>query len=232
MGVINDGDLMFSCECKEPKGTVIRNVYKVNFTPENLEEIYIKARQFRTLMGYEVLTKDQFYGFFVKPKSEGATQYDSKGLCARVDDYVGLFWLSDINMNFPPYEASVHYSFFDRSTEGRIELCRTALKYIFETYGFNRLWTKVPVYTKYTLQFVEDVGFRREGRMISNVLYKGKLFDTNLYAILKDESQDQEFWDRADLIRNERLKYGTGRIGTRLSSRDRQSFESSKSAEI
>jgi RimJ/RimL family protein N-acetyltransferase len=222
MGVTKDGDLLFSCECDELRGKVIRNVYRVDFTPENLEKIYLKARQFRTLMGYEVLTRDQFYGFFVKPAPYKDIPYESKGLCARVDDFVGIFWLTDINFLHPPHDASIHYTFFDRNTWGRIELCRKAIEYVFDTYGFNRLWTKVPVYTKYTLKFVERIGFRREGRIQSNALYKGKLFDTNLYALTKDEIPNR--WEELD-------GYKRGKW-TGLSSRDRQSIESGEPTKV
>lgn len=199
MGVSKDGDLMFSCECDEPKvGKIVRNVYRVDFTPKNLQMIYEKAKNFRTLMGWEILTYEQFLEFFISPSISNQSQFVSKGLCARVDDYVGLFWLTDINYLHPPHDASIHYTFFDRRTKGRTELCRTAIEYIFNTYGFNRLWTQVPLYIKPTREFVKSLGFRQEGRIKKNSEYKGELFDTDLYGLLKTEVVDKSAWTRGD----------------------------------
>lgn len=143
-------------------------------------------------MGIEIPTEQQFMDFFMF--RQGDTNFRSKGLCARIDDYVGIFWLTDLQFNAPPFEASIHYTFFDRRHRGRIELCRKAIEYCFDTYGFNRLWTKVPLYIGPTLNFIEQIGFKKEGRMRQNAMYKGQLFDTNLYALTKDEVKSGAAW--------------------------------------
>lgn len=210
MGVSNDGDLMFQCECNEPEGKIVRSVYKVVFTPQTLDEIYNKAAKFRTLMGWEIPSREHFVAFFLHPKKDGS--FDSRGLCARVDDYIGLFWLTDINYDKPPFDASIHYTFFDRRHRGRVELCRAAIDYVFRTYEFERLWTQVPLYmsTKKetetrkehiwsVLNFVERIGFRKEGRLKNKMMYKNNLFDANLYALTKNEALSGEAYRIADL---------------------------------
>lgn len=214
MGVQNDGDLMFQCDCDEPGGVVTRNVYKVEFTPQNLEIIYQKAKKFRTLMGWEIPTYEHFISFFVTPENG---IFKARGICARVDDFVGIFWLTDINYTHPPHEATIHYTFFDRRHKGRLELCRKAITYCFETFNFSRLTTMVPLYmfqpgdlkedgstttdaTKWSvLNFVERIGFRKEGRQKEKMIYKGHLFDANLYALTKDECLSGSAWKEADL---------------------------------
>jgi len=149
-------------------------------------------------MGWEILTYDQFLEFFITPTSNRSDPdfFKSKGICARVDDYVGIFWLTDINLQHPPHDASIHYTFFDRRTNGRLNLCRKAIEYVFDWYGFNRLWTQVPLFSKPTLKFVEDIGFRKEGRIRQNREYKGNKFDSNLYALTRDEVLMGSAWPR------------------------------------
>jgi len=210
MGVSN-GELMFSCECDEPEGKVIRNVYAIQFTPDNLQQIWDKASKFKTLMGWEIPSYEHLILFFMTPDSTGT--FHSRGLCARIDDFTGVFWLSDINTIKEPFSASIHYTFFDRRHRGRLELCRTAVMYVFETYGFERLWTKVPLYMyggkdkgvdkrtfKWSvLDFVERIGFRKEGRLHNDMQLKGVLYDANLYAITKAEAISGEAFKKADL---------------------------------
>lgn len=199
MGVSN-GSVMFQCECDEPEGKVVRTVYALEFTPENLEKMWEKAKQFKTLMGREIHSYDDFLSFFVYPSADG---YRSRGIAARIDDFVGIFWMTDFNLTHPPHEASIHYTFFDRRHKGRLQLCRKAIEYAFSTYGFHRLWTMVPAFVQptqamlanrekgknnlYAERFVELIGFRKEGRMKEKVMFRGKLFDASLYALTRNE---------------------------------------------
>jgi hypothetical protein len=198
MGV-TDGSLMFQCECDEPKiGKVIRSVYRVEFTPQNLEKLYEKAKQFKHIMGWEIPSYEHFISFFLSPVEGG--KFEARGLCARIDDFIGIFWLTDINYTHQPFDASIHYTFFDRRHKGRLDLCKEAIRYVFDTYQFERLWTTVPVYMyqpyvksgkrndkSSVMQFVEEIGFKKEGRLKNKAQFKGQLFDSNLYALTKDE---------------------------------------------
>lgn len=209
MGVSNS-EILFSVECDEPKtGKILRTAYNLEFTMENLQTLYEKSKRFNSLMGIEIPTHEHFVSFFLNP--EGGV-FKAKGLAARIDDFVGIFWLTDINYSHPPLSASIHYTFFDRRHKGRINLCRAAILYCFETYGFERLWTKAPLFYTQSgqgsdekthklsvMSFVERIGFRKEGRLKNDMLYKGKKFDSILFALNRDETLNGEAFKKADL---------------------------------
>lgn len=180
MGV--SSEVLFESLCEEPEGFVIRRVTPFIFSPENLERLWNKAKEFPTLMGVDIPTFDKMLNIFVHQSEDGAIK--AKGLCAQIDDLTGIFWLTDIEW---PVQASIHYTFFDRRHWGRIDLCKLAIKYIFSKYQFHRIYTQVPLYTKSTLKFVENIGFKKDGRLRSNVFYKGEWYDSNLYSVLAGE---------------------------------------------
>lgn len=174
--------VLFSSTCNEPEGEVTRKVTDFPFTPENLQRLWFRAREFNTLMGIEIKDWQDMLNFFVKEYPNGS--FESRGLCVQVDDLVGIFWLTDIEW---PKQASIHYTFFDRRHKGREELCKEAIKYVFSTYRFHRVYTTVPIYAKVALQFIERLGFKKEGRLRSNTLFKGQWWDANVYSILETE---------------------------------------------
>lgn len=175
-------DVLFECICNEPEGDIIRKVTPFPFTPENLAKLWLKAKEFPTLMGKEIPTFDHMLSIFVATNDQG--QHNSKGLCVQIDDLIGLFWLTDIEW---PNQCSIHYTFFDRRHRGRLDLCKMAVKYIFNKYQFHRVYTQVPLYAKSILKFVEDIGFKKDGRMRSNVFFRHSWYDSNMYSILDTE---------------------------------------------
>ena len=179
---------LFQCECDEPEGKIIRTVYQAEFSRGLLLNLWEKQKKYRTLMGKEVLTFDEFVDFFVKCYPDGTLE--SRGLCYIIDDCVGIFWLSNICW---PLGAEVHYTFFDGRHNGRLNLTRRALKYAFQTYCFARLYVRVALYAKLPIRFVESVGFKREGRLRKCILYRDRYYDANAYSILKEEI-DYEQW--------------------------------------
>lgn len=173
----------FTCICREPDGDVLRTVRHIEFTPEVITKLYQKISRFPTFMGQEIHSLEDMLRFFVVEGDNGSS-FKPKGLCLAVDDLVGLFWLSDINGLF---EASVHYTFFDRRHKGRVELCKKALRFCFETFKFHRLYTSVPVYAPGTMRFVESLGFVKYGRSRKNRIYKGRFYDACLYDLISEE---------------------------------------------
>lgn len=175
-------DVLFQALCKEPEGDYLRIATPLPFTPENLKALWDKVQKFPTLMGKEISSFQDMMDFFVKDHGNGLIE--SRGLCAQIDNLVGIFWLTDIEW---PHQASIHYTFFDRRHRGRSELCKEAIKYIFHKYKFHRIYTQVPLYARSPMKFVESLGFVREGRLRSSTFFKGEWFDTNVYSILESE---------------------------------------------
>lgn len=180
MGV--QSEVLFTCSCNEPEGVITRVVTPFLFTPENLIKLWDKAKEFPMLMGQEIPTFDHMCAIFIHKQTNG--DLVSKGLCAQIDDLVGLFWLTDIEH---PKQCSLHYTFFDRRHKGRVDLCKAAIEYVLRKYQFHRIYTQVPLYAKSIISFVESLGFKKDGRIRSNVLYKGEWFDSNMYSILENE---------------------------------------------
>ena len=111
------------------------------------------------------------------------------GLVWVIDDFVGVFYVSDIQyLNGRPHVGNAHYTFFDRRHRGRIKLVREMLKYIFKYFGFHKLVVEIPNYaTPSVRKFVVDLGFKYCGKRRHEALYRGNYFDINIYDILAKE---------------------------------------------
>lgn len=170
-------------ECDEPEGIIERKVYFLELTIENLYSFWTRAREFPTLFAQKV-NEDfgMFCEMFLSKLPSGL--YTAKGLLWVVDDFVGVFYITDISDS----DAYVHYSFFDRRQKGRVNLVKAMLKFAFGKFGFNRLSASLPLYVKpYAFAFVKSCGFKDEGRKRKARYFKGEYFDESLFGILREE---------------------------------------------
>lgn len=179
--------IAFTCVCDEPEGKVLRTVREFEFSQENLIKLYYQVSKFPTFMGIEIRNINDMLRFFIIEDTQG--KIVPKGLCLVIDDFIGVFWLTDIK---GLHEASVHYTFFDRRHKGRVDLCKQALTYCFNRFKFHRLWTQVPFTATKVLGFVESLGFIKVGRTRRSTFYKGKFYDTIIYDLLADEFLPKE----------------------------------------
>lgn len=171
---------VFSAECQEPDGPIIRHAYFAPLSTDRLRVYWEKLSRFPTLFNRYIQDFDDFVSSFLS--TEGG-QITANGLVWEVDD-VGLLFLTDI---YPLFQATGHFTFWDQRFRGREPLVREALRYAFEHYGFRRIAAEVPLYSPATLSAVERVGFIKEGRLREYVYYQGKWFDVNLYSVLAKE---------------------------------------------
>jgi hypothetical protein len=174
-------------ECKERDGTVNRKVYPMFLTPENLRDFFDRVKDHPTLFNSEVRGDfAKFVSVFLDQESAGGTTIlKSRGLFWRVDDFVGVFYLTDIILN---QDAAAHFTFFDSRINGRENLTLEMLRYVFRKYKFQRLTVELPLYvTVPTLKFVEQLGFTHEGCKRLAIEFDGKFFDVNIYGILAEE---------------------------------------------
>lgn len=187
MGIIDNNTLLFQAPCYEKRsGRIIRSAYILPFTRDNLSILWQKAQKYPTLMGVEINSLEDLMRFFVEIDENG--ELLSKGLCAVVDDFTGIFWLTDIDE--PTNSASVHYTFFDGVQRGRTELAQEALRYLFNTYKFSVLWTSVPLYAKYPLNFIERIGFKKVKREPKKASLFGVKYDIYIYEIRPEDLED------------------------------------------
>lgn len=169
--------------CDEPEGKVERSIRFMPLTLDNLRQFWDKSKQFPTLFGEEI--SSDYVRFLNFIMHEGPHGIEINGLFWVVDDFVGMFYMTEIE---PGFDAQVHYSFFDRRQKGRVELSRAMLRYAFERYEFRRFSVEIPLFvSKMTLNFIEEIGFKHEGRKRRKALYKGQWFDVSCYGLLKEE---------------------------------------------
>ena len=173
-------DPILRVECNEPGGLVVRRITLAPLTLGKLEEYWEKLSKFPTLFNNHITDFNDFVGAFLSMDSNGIR---ARGLIWEVDD-VGLIFMTDI---YPVFQASGHFTFWDRRFRGREKLIREMIKYAFKEFGFRRIVAEVPLYTQPTLKAVERVGFVKEGRYRKYVFYQGEWWDVNFYSILKEE---------------------------------------------
>jgi RimJ/RimL family protein N-acetyltransferase len=170
--------------CEEPEGSIERHVYPMALSIDNLKEVWERSKEHATLFSQEVRQDfAKFISLFVK---EGKSGLEATGLFWVIDDFVGVFFLTEIMEN----DALVHYSFFDGRFKGRTELVKEMLRYVFNKYGFVRLTGIVPVRAVPVWAFGKKVGFSEEGRKRKAVMYKGEWNDVLILGILREEVFD------------------------------------------
>ncbi len=165
---------------------VERSIRPLILTPDSLQRFYASASKYPRIFGEEFTGSfNKFINIFLSQTSSGELQ--GEGLFWVVDDFTGVFYLTDI---YHPYDALMHFAFFDKRLRGRDLLTRAMIRYVFEKYGFNRLSAEVPLYAgDHTFAFIEKgVRLKKEGRRRKAAEYKGDMFDVNLYGILREES--------------------------------------------
>lgn len=173
-------------QCIERAGPVMREVRMAKLTPERMSFLWDKLGRFNVL--FNDFTQGSFESFvshFISQDAAG--QIHPNGLIWDVDD-VGIFILKEVK---PHISAEAHYVFWDEVFFGREELCRRMLRYAFDSFKFQRIYTIVPVHATRTLNAVERIGMVQEGRLRNTVLYEGKWFDSNIYGVLPDDISDK-----------------------------------------
>lgn len=185
MSVLNlASEPILSSVCTEKNGSVERHVYKMALTQESVKLFWEKARKFDTLFTQEIRNDFRlFLSVFLDEMPDGTIE--GRGLLWRIDDYVGIFYLTQID---PCNDAQVHVTFFDGRIKGRENLAIDMLRFAFKTYGFRRLSAVVPMYAATASHsFIRRIGFKIEGRKRLSCGFKSSWYDTVQYGILASE---------------------------------------------
>lgn len=182
--VMDETQAVFSAECYEPKGVVVRSVYPMPLTAKNLGEFWNRSKDYRTLFDTEVSGDfKKFCEMFIS-MDEGSEHVWANGLFWRIDDFVGVFYMTHIQST----DAQIHYSFFDRRHHGRQSLTRAMIKHVFDKYKFRRLSAEIPYFANGTHGFVQEVGLVPEGRKRKAACLDNEWFDVKLFGILREEA--------------------------------------------
>lgn len=188
---INSKVWVLSAMCNEPEGAIERHVYRMLLTPNNFYKMWEKSKEYRTLFTDEINGDFKKYAeAFISQDPDDPDKFTAHGLFWVIDDFVGVYYLTHIHTK----EATAHFTFFDRRMNGREELTKTMIKYVFDRYGFERLNVEIPAYAqRTTIVFVEKgIGAVFEGRKRKAALYKDAKFDVLQYGILREEAESWE----------------------------------------
>ena len=187
---------IFQIECDEPKGKILRTVWMMTYTPENIRRLWERCSHFPILFRHTVHNSEEFISLFLSTKvGDNGIELTSNGIFYVIDDFVGVYYMTNM---IPGQDASVHYSFFDKKHHGRLEMTKTLIRYVFDTFQFRRLSTEIPMYVALkgtkrdnspVFKFVEDLGFKFEGRKRKCTPYKDDWFDLKLFGLLRDEAR-------------------------------------------
>jgi hypothetical protein len=178
-----------SAICDEPEGKIERFVYRMTLAPNNIQKMWDKSKKYRTLFTDDINGDFRKYvEAFITQDPEDPTRFEARGLFWVIDDFVGVYYLTHI---YPQKEATAHFTFFDGRMNGREDLTKLMILYVFERYGFGRLNIEVGAYvSKTTIVFIERaLGAELEGRKRKAVDYKGEKFDLLQYGILREEAE-------------------------------------------
>lgn len=172
--------------CDEPEGVRIRRVWFMPLTLANLKKFWELSSQYPVLFGNEIQGNfKRFLEIFLRQGPDGIT---TNGLFWVVDNFVGVFYLTYLS---PMEDATVHYTFLDGRHRGRLELTKAMLRYAFDRYKLRRMSVEIPAYvTKYTFNFVKELGFVPEGCRRKAALFSGKWFDLWEFGLLREELFD------------------------------------------
>jgi RimJ/RimL family protein N-acetyltransferase len=204
--IMDERDIVLECLCRERDHEIVRVVRPTELSVGRLKFLWDNLKK------YDVLFNDWVRGDFKAFVNHFVVQVDGEptaaGLMWDVDD-VGMFLLNEIR---PEISGTAHFTFWDEKFRGREILCRQMLEYVFETYKFKRIETRVALYARSALAATERIGFIQEGRLRSCVLYKGKWFDVNVYSILPEDLDEIPDVDLSSW-RNRRLTcWGCGEV--------------------
>lgn len=173
-------DVIFEIDCIERKKKVSRQVWIMDFSPENIKSLWKKSKEHRILFNDDINGDfDKFCSIFLYEDASGDIQ--AKGLNFIVDDFVGALFVNNITKT----DADLHFSFFDSFLRYHVSI--NMLEFLFNEFGFDRLsaWV-VPFASERVFEFIMDLGFRYEGKKRGAHTYKGNKFDLVLYGLLRN----------------------------------------------
>lgn len=103
------------------------------------------------------------------------------------DRFIGTVWFKQVNRFDGNAELAIFMDHEHIGTGWGTDAQRTLLAFGFGTLGLERVWLTVNADNARAIRSYEKVGFQREGVMRRSFRIKGRLADTFLMSILRDE---------------------------------------------
>lgn len=174
-------DVVFETVCLERRKEVKRQVWIMDYSPENIGALWEKSKEHRILFNDDINGDfNKFCNIFLYFDVNNKVQ--ARGLNFIVDDFVGSLFVNNITKT----DADLHFSFFDSFLRYHVSI--KMLEFLFNEFEFDRLsaWI-VPFASERVFEFILELGFRYEGKKRSAHTYKGNKFDLVLYGLLRKD---------------------------------------------
>ncbi len=169
------------------------------------ERVWLRPMEERDLPAYVAGINDTevggMAGYRVPDSLEQATAWHARhaeatrrgdafffAVCELGDDrFIGTVWFKEVNH----FDANAELAIYmDRDHIGSgwgTDAQRTLIEFGFGTLGLERIWLTVNADNPRAIRSYEKVGFQREGVMRRSFRVKGRLTDSLLMSILRDE---------------------------------------------
>ncbi len=144
-------------------------------TPSKVEDLWRQLQNFPIV--FDDFSKGNFNDFLAK-------------LCARQNIFVDIGPGKGLAAGFavrPGLDAVIHLVMFDGRLRGREPFFREILGYYFNILKLRRMTIMLAEDARTGIKLAERMGFKLEGVMRKSIKRDGKLFDTRIYGILREE---------------------------------------------
>lgn len=98
-------------------------------------------------------------------------------------ELVGIISLENIQI----VDAEAHVLFLDRELADKVPVCRATIKWLFQTFPFQRLTVQIPSVYYAVVRMVRNLGFKPEGKKRQAVLIGGKWQDVYILGLIRSE---------------------------------------------
>lgn len=136
---------------------------------------------FDKIMQFPIIFEDEYRGNFKLFCSELISP-------STISFSTGDYGLCAIKNIVPFRDADIHLCFWDRRFKGRNFECVQAMKWVFDKLSLSRMTIQIPETARATNAFILSIGFKKEGLIRSNYMFKKKLLNTITFGMLREEA--------------------------------------------
>ena len=146
----------------------------VTFSPEKLDSIWEKIKNFDTIFVDDRMSKREVY----------LKQFIKRDTIV-LENAGGIIIITKID---PGLKATFHPVFWDHKLSARKEDLKDVLVWVFLYFKLERIETQIAPYARAAIRFIEKkMGFTYEGTLRSYVRRHGSPMDMKVYSILRTE---------------------------------------------
>lgn len=155
-------------------------VRHLNLADDKLDRLWNVLQRHKTLFSdFTKGDKSVWVSLVTRPDTYWLEVYN-----ATEDELVGLIYFE----NVIGVDIDAHLVYFDRKPAEKVEVTRSVLRYMFDTFPIQRISVTIPVIYNATGRMLDKLGFKREGKKRASVLLGGHWVDQYMYGLLRSEA--------------------------------------------